>query len=273
MPCRARFHTRGNIVLMVWVAASPLAAAADCVGLPSSLHAAAITNSTTWSESDASHELVRESGTLSGSELSAGWRCNGWTVNAELAQVNGSRLYEGQSSAGLSAISHSAVRQRGLNLDAGLAISEAWRLGGRFSRNALWRDIASTQIASGYPEHFEWSIVSLGAEWRSALGPGELTLAAWAGGGVQSRLTLSLPGRDPARLSLGSLRQIEVVARWAAELAPPWTLAADVRYRRIDIDRGEDAVISRSRQPVGVAHQPETRMTEQPLTIRIGYVF
>jgi hypothetical protein len=274
MSCRTRFLTPGKIVLILVLAtANPLAAAADCLGLPSSLQAAAITASSKWSESNALHELVRESGTMSGSELSVGWRCNDWAVNAELAQVNGSRLYEGQTSAGLSAISHSAVRQRQINLDAGLAISEAWQLGARFSRNALWRDIASTESASGYPEHFEWSILSLGAEWQSAMGPGQLTLAAWVGGGMQSRMTLNLPGRDPALLSLGSLRQIEVVARWATELAPSWTLAADVRYRRTDIDQGEDAVISRGRQPVGVAHQPRTRMTEHPLMIRIGYVF
>lgn len=98
------------------------------------------------------------------------------------------------------------------------------------SHLTTWRDIASAGAAAGYPERFDWTRLEAGAQWQTGLGPGQLQLAAWAGAPLQSDLTLALPGRDPTRLSLGPIRQLELSAGWRGPLRPGWELQADIAY-------------------------------------------
>jgi len=266
------WHKTGLLGLMT--AAISVAAAAECVDRSASWQAASVTSSSDWNEFDASgRKLVHESGTLQGVELSAGLRCGNWNLQGQLSQLDGSRLYVGQTSTGVPVTSRSALRQRQGHLQASLNVTDAWQLGGRLSGQTLWRDIASAGGASGYPERFDWTLLSLGAQWKTALGPGQLTLAAWAGTQLASSLVLTLPGRDQATLPLGSISQTELAAGWRTQLSPAWHLQADVHYRRTDIDQGADVVIRREGIPVGMAHQPRTSMVDMPIAIRIGYEF
>lgn len=261
-------------VLGFLAAATSIAAAGNCVDHSTTWQVASVSNLSDWNEFDASgRKLVHESGTLQGVELSAGLRCGDWSLQGQLSQLDGSRLYDGQTSTGIPVTSHSALKQLQGHLQASWNVTDAWQLGGRYSGQTTWRDIASAGGASGYPERFDWTLLSFGSQWKTALGPGQLILAAWVGTQLSSSMTLNLPGRDQATLPLGSIRQDELEAGWRTQLSPAWNLQADVRYRRTTIDQGADVVIKRSGLPVGVAHQPRTSVTDMPITIRIGYEF
>lgn len=267
-----RWHKAGALGLLA--ASISVAAAADCADRSAAWQAGYVSDLSDWNEFDASgRKLVHESGTLQGVALSASLRCGDWKLQGQLSQLDGSRLYDGQTSTGVPVTSQSALRQRQGHLQASLNVTDAWQFGGRLSGQTLWRDIASAGGASGYPERFDWTLLSLGAQWKTGLGPGQLTLAAWAGTQLMSSMVLTLPGRDPATLPLGSISQAELAAGWRTQLSPAWHVQVDVRYRRTDIDQGADVVIMRNGAPVGMAHQPRTSMVNMPVAIRIGYEF
>ena len=255
-------------------AAFSCAAAANCIDATASGQVAKVSNASEWTEFNGSgRKLVGEAGTLDGIEISGQVRCGIWNLAAQISQLDGSRRYDGQTTTGVPVTSQSAVRQRQGQLQATFNITEAWQLGGRWSSQTLWRDIASAGGASGYPERFDWTLLSLGAQWRAGLGPGQLALAAWTGWQLQSRMVLTLPGRDQATLALGSISQIDLMAGWRTQLSPAWHVQADIGYRRIDMGQGANSVITRGGLPVGVAYQPRTIMVDRPLAIRIGYEF
>jgi hypothetical protein len=250
------------------------AAIADCVNPSTSWQAAHVNTPSNWRELDAAgRKLVHESGTLHGVEVSVGLRCGDWNWQAQLSQLEGSRLYDGQTSAGVPVVSRSAIRQRQGHLQASVNLTDAWQLGTRLSGQRLWRDIASAGGASGYPERYDWTLLSMGAQWQTALGPGQLSLAVWAGTQLTSDLVVNLPGRDSASLPLGSIKQVELAAGWRTQLSPAWHVQVDVGYRRTDMAQGADGVIRRSGVAVGMAHQPQTSMVDRPTAIRLGYTF
>lgn len=250
------------------------AGAANCTDRSAQLQAGYIGSASDWQEFDVGgRRLVHESGTLQGPELSASLQCGDWELAAALAELTGSRLYDGQTNFGVPITSQAALRQSLGHVQASFRFSEVWRLGVRVSGQTTWRDIASVGGASGYPERFDWTIFSVGSQWKSALGPGQITLAAWAGTPLTSGMTLNLPGRDQAALALGSVTQFELAMGWRIPLQGGWSLQADVRYLSTEVGQGPDVVIQRSGIPVGVAHQPRTSMVDVPIAFRIGYEF
>jgi len=86
-------------------------------------------------------------------------------------------------------------------------------------------------------------------------------------------MAITLPGRDQAKLKLGALQQLELVASWRTRFASAWYFQADIGYRRLEMEQGDTSVIRRSGVPVGVAYQPKSVMTERPIAIQIGYEF
>lgn len=264
-----------KLVLWGWAAtAATAAAAANCGGPSPSWQAAYVSNLSDWREFGTSGQgLVHESGTLRGPEVSVGLSCGDWHFQAQLSQLDGSRVYEGQTSSGTAVTSQSALHQRLGHAQTSLNITEALSLGVRLSAQTTWRDIASAGGAAGYPEQFDWTLLSLGAHWKSALGPGQMNLEAWAGTQLTSSMLLNLPGRDQARLPLGAIHQLELAIGWRMPLGPAWGVQVDARYRRTDVGQGADVIVKSNNIPVGVAHQPRTRMVDLPVAIRMDYKF
>jgi hypothetical protein len=264
-----------KVALLGWAAATTtVAAASNCAERSISWHAAYVSNWSDWGEFDTlGRRLVHESGALQGTELSAELNCGDWNFQALLSQLEGSRVYDGQTSSGTAVTSQSALHQLQGHLQTSLNITGALSLGVRLSGQTTSRDIASAGGASGYPERFDWTLLSVGSQFKTALGPGQMTLEAWAGTQLTSSMLLDLPGRDQAKLQLGSIRQLELALGWRVPLSPAWSLQADARYRRTDIDQGADVVIKRNNVPVGVAHQPQTKTVDLPVAIRIDYKF
>lgn len=263
------------VVVLAWaVTATTVAAASNCANTSILLRAGYVSNVSEWQEFDTlGRKLVHESGTLQGTELSAGFKCDDLMLQAEITQLDGTRLYDGQTSSGVPVISQSALRQSKGQLQTSLNFGDAWQLGVRLSGQTTWREIASAGGASGYPERYDWTLLSLGAQWTAVLDPGQMTLAAWTGTQLTSSMTLNLPGRDQAMLQVGPIKQVELSAGWYLPLSPAWGLKAEARYRRTEIDQGLDVVIRRNGIPVGVAHQPRTSMVDTPLALRLEYEF
>jgi hypothetical protein len=271
-----RCHTSWGALLLLAgvVTASPPAHAGACADSQLALQLAQISNASDWQEFDApGRRLVHESGMLGGQALSGELRCGDWWYLAEVSQTDGTRGYDGQTSSGVPALSQSALRQSAGLLQTSVQVSDGWRLGLRLSGQTTWRDIASVGAASGYPERFDWTLASIGAQWCTALGPGQLALAAWVAMPLSSSMLLSLPGRDTLTLKLGALQQSELALGWRMPLGTDWHVQADARYVGTTIGQGDDAVITRGGVPVGIAHQPRTSVVDSSLTLRLGYQF
>lgn len=262
---------------VLWIALSLTtmsAGAAVCTERAWLLQTGLVNNTSDWQEFDSrGKRLVQESGILQGAQLSASLQCSDWEFEGAWAQLDGTRNYDGQTNSGTPVVSQSAVRQSIGHFRTGYSVSDAWQLGARVSGQTTWRDIASAGGAAGYPERFDWTILSVGAQWKTQLAGGQLALAAWAGSQLNSSMTLQLPGRDPSSLALGPIQQYEVSLAWSLSLQKGWIVQADVRYLATDVAQGTEAVITRGGIPVGVARQPHTTMVDIPLAFRLGYAF
>lgn len=251
-----------------------LSCVAACTDSASTLQVAHLSERSHWYEFDVvGRQLVHESGILTGTEFAVAYQCDRWQLAAQIAEPNGSRLYDGHTNTGIPVLSHSAIQQQLGQLQTSFSFTRQWQIGARWTYQSIARDIASAGGASGYPERFEWNLLSVGARWQADVGPGQLSVAAWLGQQVQSSMQITLPGRDAAVLPLGQIRYAELAAGWRMPLSQAWHIQADVGLRRTEIGEGAEIVITRSGVPVGVAHQPRSVLTSRPLSIRLGYTF
>lgn len=267
-------HSRIKRCALTLVALVLPVSAAACAEISSAWQLAGVSAVSGWHEFDFSgRQLVHESGRLHGAALVLDLRCANWHWRAAVSQLAGARGYDGETSTGVAATSNAEVRQRQAQLQVSFDLTAAWQAGGRLSGYRLWRDVDAVTGAAGFAERFDWTLLALGAEWRTAAAPSHFMLAAWLGKPIRSSMVLTLPGRDPATLAPGSITQLELAARWRAQLSPAWHVQADAGYRRTSLGQGAQGIIRRSGVPVAVAHQPRTRMVEVPLALRLGYDF
>ena len=250
------------------------ASAALCADRSIRLQAGVVGSSSDWQEYDSrGKRLVHESGTLLGPQLSAALQCSDWEFEGAWAQLDGTRAYDGQTNSGTPVVSQSTLRQSLGHFRASYSLTDAWQFGARVSGQTTWRDIASAGGASGYPERFDWVILSVGGQWTAPLAGGRLALGAWAGSQLNSSMTLQLPGRDPSSLALGPIQQYELSLGWNVPLSQGWSIQTYMRYLATDIGQGAEAIIYRNGVPVGVARQPHTTTVDIPIGFRLGYVF
>jgi hypothetical protein len=250
------------------------AAAASCGPTAPGWQFGAVHNTSTWREFDTAHQrLLQESGHLNGAEVAANYPCAGWTLQAHWAALDGVRAYQGQTSGGRAVVSSAKVRQAQADAQVLLGITDAWQVGAGLSRQVLWRDIASADGAIGYPERFDWTLLRMGAQWQTPGGPGLVSVAGWVGRPVASAMRVNLPGKDPATLALGGIRQAELTLGWRAPLAPGWQFEANLALRRTHIQQGAPSVLMRHGLAAGSAYQPHTSSTDRPLVLRLSYRF
>ncbi|NCN71906.1 MAG: hypothetical protein GW907_12345 [Betaproteobacteria bacterium] len=262
------------VTLGIAATSAPAVAAINCSEQSRFLQYAYVNNTSNWQEFDSTgRELVRESGKLTGPQLSAALTCSGWRLQAEVTQLDGDRRYDGQTSSGVNVLSSSALHRIDRQLQASVNVTKDLQVGLRVSNHRTWRDIASAGGASGYPERFEWTLLSVGSQWSKPVSFGQLTLGAWVGTQLDSSMTLNLPGRDQTTLLLGKIHQVELQLGWEVPVTPSWSLHANVRYRKIEVSQGADGIVTKNGFPVGVAHQPQTRLVDIPVTVSLSYRF
>ena len=245
-----------------------------CTDVKAAISLGAARTESRWTEVDiAGRTIDRESGSLPGQQLGGAIECGDWSASGQLSHFDGTRAYSGQTSIGVPVQTQSSIRQTQGYAQLGRKVRGALFVGGRLAGQKLTRDIASAGGASGYPEEFTRTVVSLGTQWNTPSAWEELTLSAWVGTAIHQSLRLTLPGRDPAKLPLGRLTQWELGAQWRKPLLRHWHLLASVKYISTSVRAGDNAVISRHGIPSGVAHQPRTNTVEVPVTVGIGYEF
>lgn len=225
-----------------------------------------------WQEFDAQgHSLVRERGTLKVTGLQAYGRCSKVDWIAQWTRSQGERAYDGMTNTRAPLQTQSRLRAQGLTVAAWLPLSEGWAIGSQLGYRQIQRDIASTNLALGYPERFTYLQVALGARYQAALGERlSLTAAGWLGGGPGGRVEIDFPRADPVSLSLGTNRLLELSLQLGSgeSIQPGWSWQAGVVYRREHTGAGAPEVITRNGVPVGAALQP--RFVQHHLLTNVG---
>lgn len=232
-----------------------------------------------WQEDDnQQRRLLRESGLLSVLQIGVQADCFGLGWQAGLYQIQGRREYVGSTTAGGTIETGTSIGQTELRLEGRKAMAPHWWLGGRLAYQQVERDLASAGALLGYPERYRY--------WRAALGTGhrlwqnsdsQLLGDAWIGGGPGGRMLLRLPGDDPATLSLGNSRHVNLGLEWWSQRPPEgtqgWSWHLRLDYGLEQIDAGSVQAITRNGVVVGAALQPRTRISGTGLTANLSYYF
>lgn len=216
--------------------------------------------------------LLHESGLLRGSALDAEVQCNGWRLALHGVGVDGIRDYIGQTQTGVLLTTVSELRHSDYALEMGRTLWEGVELVGSLRAVEVQRNILSTATVNGYPERYRWSVAALGARVRWPLGDHDVLHAGatWGTGQNQS-MTVWLPYRDAATLSLGEITETALSLTWRHELAPQWALVTQWEVQQTRIGQGATGAIFRNGVPVGVAYQPQAEMSQQHLGLTIQY--
>ncbi|MGQ0710377.1 MAG: hypothetical protein ACT4NV_11575 [Rhodoferax sp.] len=230
-----------------------------------------------WREyAAAGGQLVHEQGWLQGPGAALRLACGPWRLQAQLSQRGGTRHYDGQTGTGASLQTASTLTHTQGHVQLLWDVHPAWGLGLRAGAQAITRGIASTGVVSGYPESYAWSLASLGAQWRHSLGDtAALSVDAWWGRALDSRMWVRLPGRDPATLGLGDITQAELAVRmhWAASAAKGWSGELAWVWTRLEMEQGPSGAITTNGVLTGSARQPRSVWVESPVSLSVRYRF
>ena len=238
------------------------------------LRAGVVTQSSVWDEySGIGSRLLRESGRLTGPAAQGNWSCDRWSVGVGVEQATGVRDYDGQTNTGVPLKTQSRLQQFSGYAQVAYAVYPALKLGARLSGMSMEREIASTGTVSGYPEHYEWLMLSLGGEWAIPTAFGTVSIGLWTGQTTESAMRVQLPGRDTAWLDLGSIQQSQVDIQWERQMGAQWKVQGSVGYRRTDIAQGKPGVITSQGVPVSSAYQPRASLVEVPVSLSVQYQF
>lgn len=217
--------------------------------------------------------LVKEQGTLPGTQVHADLACDDWTAGLGFTATSGSRDYAGQTSLGAPLSTRSQIDDSVFKASLYWQATPSVRLGADISQQHTRRDIQGTSTVSGYPEVYDRLLARLGAQWDIPSPLGLWTLMGAASVHGEQTMNLQLPGKDSATLQFNAPRQWELGIQWRQKLGQHLFVQAAYRYIVTDIDQSKDTIITSSGIPVGIAYQPRTQLTDQPFSIGIGLDF
>lgn len=222
--------------------------------------------------------LVREQGTLRRTALALTLPCGPLTWSLHGAWSQGGRDYDGVSNTGIAVTSHSTIDDSELVLQGMQALDDRWSWGLRLGQRRLRREIAGSGAVLGYTERFSYGQAALGLRYQRLLRP-DTALAAtvWVGGGPGGRLAVQLPRTDPAVLTLGRSRLLQLALQVGraepAEPRPGWSWQLGLYYRRERMEAGPAQALTRNGIPIGAALQPRTVQTARGLELSLRYRF
>lgn len=226
-----------------------------------------------WDETSAQgRTLVRERGTLKSAGITADGACARWPWRLALTRSTGARAYDGVTSTNFPLQTSSSISITDVAAQVWTPALARWSGGLRVNHRQLDRDIASVGLVRGYPERFGYWQAAAGIRHETALGEAlVLTGEAWIGGGPAGTMTLRLPNADPARLTLGSSRLVEIALQLGS--AAGWSWHARLDYQWQAIAAGPVATLFRNGVPVGGAAQPATRQQALGVGAAVQYRF
>lgn len=226
-----------------------------------------------WHEHDAGGaRLVTERGTLHGLWLRArrevAWneRLRG-SLSVQASLWRGQRDYAGQTSRGQAVAATTLVHESHVEVEAGLALSDALAATASLAPAQVRRDLQASTQAHGYPESWRWTLAMVGLRWAPRRADGDLALHAAWGRPLDARMTVWLPDRDPTRLrpAAGDAWQVELAWRHRLPRGPVvdhW-LALTGGWCRIDFGASAPAAVTSGGAVVGAAAQPATRLQDR----------
>jgi len=232
-----------------------------------------------WQEYDnQQRRLLRESGLLSVLQIGVQAECFGLGWEAGLHHAQGQREYVGNITTGGTIQTSSSIEQTELRVEGRKVIAPQWWLGGRLAYQQIERDLASAGAVLGYPELYRYWRAALGTGYRLWQGTDSRLLGdAWIGGGPGGRMLLRLPGDDPATLSLGSSRHVNIGLEWWSQRppggTPGWSWHLRLEHGLEQIEAGSAQAITRNGIVVGAALQPKTRISGTGLSASLSYYF
>lgn len=255
---------------------APLAAAEDVGPLVWKLTQSIGAVNSQWREkTPAGNVHVKEHGGLS-TATTALTASHPWLdVTVRHEQMRGNRDYEGVTNQGQRASSVSGVRNGTLGLSAFKRVNATWALGVGVDRVAMHRDIRSTATASGYPEHYRYTLGKVGIQHRLTVAEGwHLHTHVWMGRAFAPALSLRLPGFDAVSMNLGHGRTAEVA--WQLVKTFPdshWQAAVTLAHRRDRFTAGDAVTLFKSGRIAGSAQQPAWQHSATQLSAGLVYGF
>ncbi len=265
----------GGVCLACAVVALPVQA--ECSGWQ--LSAEAGLRASRLSEySDSGQRLVRESGTLPASSLSLARQCGGWGFELGLEDARESRAYQGVINNQQAAESRSDIAQTVWSGALSFLVNDRWTLAARVENFDIDRRLRSTSEAQGYPERYDYWVISTGVKYEQPLAENlSWHTSVWLGYIPPGRLDVRLPAVNPARLELGSGHSMQLTTglsggRSATE-GPGWPWSLFLGLRTQELQAGEPQRLYQGMRLVGTARQPRVREWNADARLRLQYVF
>jgi hypothetical protein len=230
-----------------------------------------------WQEFSATGQfLLEEKGTLIAERLNLEAFCFGTEWHVDWSQARGQRHYAGLTNKQQAATTTTDIQDESVNVGFMLPLNNFWSAGIGLERRDTYRNIRSTDKASGYPERFKELTGLAGLRYKVLISENtNLAASIWVGESIDGRVWLGLPNADPTTLTLGKGSIQEATLTWSRKTSSQskWFWAYTVHWRSTDKDAGPATALKRNDRLIGSAIQPRTTTQSFGFNARIGYLF
>jgi len=196
-------------------------------------------------------------------------------VTLRHVQLWGHRIYEGVTNRGQVASSMSEVKNGSLGLSVLKKVSPVWAFDAAVDRVSMQRNIRSTVMAMGYPEHYDYTMIKWGIQHQLHISSGVLLQTHLSiGQSLDEGLLLSLPGFDPAQMKVGHGRTTGVSWRLVKFFSDSkWQASLKLGYEKDQFKAGDAVTLFKGGRIAGSAQQPAWHHAATQLSAKISYSF
>lgn len=262
-------------VLGALLFAATMATAEDCKLTAVSFSSGLVDSQ--WQEfSTKGQFLLEEKGTLKAERLNLNAFCLGAEWHVDWSQAYGQRHYVGLTNKQQAATTTTDIQKQSVKVVLMIPLSTFWSAGMGLERRDTYRNIRSTDKASGYPEQFRQLTGLAGLRYKIPVGENaNLTASMWVGESFGGKVWLDLPNADPTTLTLGKGNLQEAILTWSRKTSKQssWFWAYTIHWRSTEKDAGPSTALKRNNRLIGSATQPRTVTQSIGLNAKIGYEF
>lgn len=230
-----------------------------------------------WQEFSATGQfLLEEKGTLVAERLNLEASCLGAEWHGDWSQARGQRHYVGLTNKQQAATTTTDLQDESVQVGFMMPLNTFWSAGIGLDRRDTYRNIRSTDKASGYPERFNQLTGLVGLRYKvSFLKNANLATSIWVGESFGGSVWLDLPNADPTTLALGKDNVQVATLTWSRKKSSQsnWFWAYTLHWRSTEKDAGPATALKQNDRLVGSAIQPRTTTQSFGLNARMGYFF